>query len=85
MTETASSSLADQLCSDDEKAALLRLQQLTADGDRAALEGAREHLVLRLRRSSDDYAATAALGLVNKALSEVGWQDPYNWKHRRKP
>ena len=34
------------------------VQQLVAAGDKAALEEARDELVLRLRRSSDDYGAT---------------------------
>jgi uncharacterized protein len=61
------------------------VQQLVAAGNRAALEEARDELVLRLRRSSDDYSATSALNLANRALAEVGWPDPFNWKHRRKP
>jgi hypothetical protein len=61
------------------------VQQLAAGGDKPALEEARDELVVRLRRSSDDYGATAALNLLNQALAEVGWRDPFNWKHRRKP
>ena len=61
------------------------VQELASGGDRAALHEAREELVARIYHRSDDYAATAALTLVNKALAEVGWVDPYSWKHRRKP
>ncbi|HET9059196.1 MAG TPA: hypothetical protein VFN61_04690 [Acidimicrobiales bacterium] len=49
------------------------------------LAQAREHLVARIYARSDDFAATAALQLVNKALAEVGWPDPFSWKHRKKP
>ena len=59
--------------------------ELAAAGDREALEGARAELLSRIYERSDDYQATAALTLVNKALAAVGWPDPYNWKHRRKP
>jgi hypothetical protein len=65
-----------------EKAAVT---QLAAAGDRHELEGARHYLVWRLQQCTDDYQATAALNLVNKALAQVGWYDPYPWKHRRKP
>lgn len=58
---------------------------LVAAGDRAGLEQFRSDLVRRISSASDDYEATAELGLVNRALAEVGWSDPYNWKHRRKP
>jgi hypothetical protein len=58
--------------------------QLAAVG-RDNLERARAELVRRIYQRSDDYEATAALSLVNKALAAVGWEDPYNWKHRRKP
>jgi len=59
--------------------------ELASSGDRSALEHAREELVARIYARSDDYEATAALNLVNKALAAVGWYDPYFWKHRRKP
>jgi hypothetical protein len=58
--------------------------QLGAAG-REALEAARAELVRRIYMRSDDYRATAALSLVNKALVALGWEDPYNWKRRRKP
>ncbi|MGH9106509.1 MAG: hypothetical protein ACRDZX_11880 [Acidimicrobiales bacterium] len=59
--------------------------ELAAAGDRAQLERARAELVTRIRQRSDDYEATAALSLVNRALATLGWPDPYSWKHRRKP
>jgi hypothetical protein len=61
------------------------IAELLALGDRHDLEQARAELVSRIYQRSDDYQATAALALVNKALAAVGWPDPYNWKHRRKP
>lgn len=67
---------------DELEAAVKKLAQA---GDRNALEGAQADLVQRIYERSDDFQATAALSLVNKALAAVGWPDPYNWKHRRKP
>jgi hypothetical protein len=61
------------------------VQELASSGDRDALEHARADLVARIHLRSDDYVATGALNLVNRALAVVGWVDPYNWKHRRKP
>lgn len=59
--------------------------QLAAAGDRDDLEAARQQLLARIYVRSDDFQATAALQLVNKALAKVGWQGHYSWKHRRKP
>jgi hypothetical protein len=59
--------------------------ELAAAGDREGLESARTDLLSRIQQRSDDYAATSALTLVNKALAVVGWADPYSWKHRRRP
>jgi hypothetical protein len=59
--------------------------QLVAAGDQASLQRAQSELVQRVRERSDDFAATAALSLVNKALASVGWADPFSWKHRRNP
>jgi hypothetical protein len=59
--------------------------ELASAGDRNALEGARADLLGRIQQRSDDYAATSALTLVNKALAVVGWADPFSWKHRRRP
>jgi hypothetical protein len=61
------------------------VEQLAASGDRQALERAQAALVRRIHDRSDDFEATAALNLVNRALASVGWSDPYSWKHRRKP
>lgn len=60
-------------------------QQLATAGDRNDLETARQQLLARIYAHSDDFQATAALQLVNKALAKVGWHDQYSWKHRRKP
>jgi hypothetical protein len=60
-------------------------EELAATADRAALEQAQAELVQRVHERSDDFTATAALSLVNKALAKVGWVDPFSWKHRRKP
>lgn len=61
------------------------VSQLASSGDQGELESARQYLVWRIQQRSDDYQATAALTLVNRALARVGWHDPYAWKHRRKP
>jgi hypothetical protein len=61
------------------------VEKLAQAGDREALERAQNDLVQRIHVRSDDFQATAALSLVNKALAAVGWTDPYSWKHRRKP
>jgi uncharacterized linocin/CFP29 family protein len=61
------------------------VQKLAESGDRPALEGAQRDLVRRIHERSDDFEATAALALVNRALAAVGWTDPFSWKHRRKP
>jgi hypothetical protein len=61
------------------------VQQLVASGDRATLREAQSELVQRVRERSDDFVATAALSLVNRALAIAGWTDPFSWKHRRKP
>jgi len=75
--------LAGALGSDESLAAAV--QQLAAGGDRPALEKAQADLVQRIHERSDDFEATAALNLINRALASVGWSDPYSWKHRRKP
>jgi serine protease inhibitor len=58
---------------------------LCTKADKTELEAARQQLLERIYSRSDDYAATRALQLVNRALARAGWHDPYNWKHRRKP
>jgi hypothetical protein len=66
---------------DDTGAALDRLISL-AGKDRAALVAARDAFARRLHAHSDDYAATGALRLLNRALSRFGWADPYDWRGR---
>jgi hypothetical protein len=61
------------------------VQDLVAAGDRSGLEKARAALVGRISLRSDDFAATADLSAVNKALAGLGWDNPYSWSHRRKP
>jgi hypothetical protein len=68
----------------DRPAAAEELIQLAA-GDRTALAEARQQFVRRLHARTDDYDATAALLVVNRALARIGWVDPYCWKNRRKP
>lgn len=62
---------------------------LLAAGDRAALERARNRYAGRLHGQPDDWEATAALRLLNRALAELKWTDPLDWKQRwarhRKP
>lgn len=53
-----------------------------AGSDRTALVAARDAFARRLRDHSDDYAATGALRLLNRALSSYGWTDPYDWRQR---
>lgn len=59
-----------------------------AGGDRAALESARDSVAASVRRRVDDFEATAALRLLNRALSEMPPTDPFDWqvrweKHRK--
>lgn len=61
------------------------VKSLAESADRSSLEVAQAELVRRVRLRSDDYQATAGLSLVNRALALTGWQNPYDWKHRRKP
>ncbi|MDQ6782890.1 MAG: hypothetical protein M3063_05490 [Actinomycetota bacterium] len=60
-----------------------------AGDDRDALEAARNRLAHRLHGHADDYAATAALTLLNRSLVRYGWSERYDWKVRwaknRKP
>lgn len=53
-----------------------------AGGDREALEEARNRIARRMHGNVGDVAAGAALALLNKALVQVGWHDPYQWKQR---
>jgi hypothetical protein len=56
-----------------------------ADGDRASIEEARNVYARHLHGRSDDWTATGALALLNRALTASGWIDPFDWKGRRKP
>lgn len=60
-----------------------------AGGDRQVLEAARDRVAARVRRQVDDFEATAALRLLNRALSETPPTDPFDWQvrweRRRKP
>jgi hypothetical protein len=61
--------------------AVRRLVSL-AGNDRASLVAARDAFARRLHGHADDYAATAALRLLNRALAAYGWHDPYDWRSR---
>jgi hypothetical protein len=63
------------------EAALDRLIAL-AGPDRAGLVAARDAFARRLHAHSADYAATAALRLLNRSLSKYSPPDPYDW-HKR--
>jgi hypothetical protein len=60
-----------------------------ADGDRGAIEAARDRYVTRLHSRPDDFAATAALTVLNRALAAEPPEEPLDWKRRwargRKP
>ena len=71
-------SLAGDGDGDDAVRRLVRL----AGNDRAALVAARDAFARRLHSHADDYAATAALRLLNRALAAYGWRDPYDWRSR---
>jgi hypothetical protein len=66
----------------DRESAVNELVRLVG-GDVASLELARHALVSRLRRRSNDYAATQGLTLINAAFSEIGWADPVEWQPRK--
>jgi hypothetical protein len=65
----------------DGEAAVARLVE-AAGGDRAAIEAARDEVARRLHGNAGDWAATSALGLLNKTLVSMGWYDKYDWKIR---
>jgi hypothetical protein len=60
-----------------------------AGGDRSVVEAARDRVAAQLRWRVDDFEATAALRLLNRALSQVPPTDPFDWQVRwerhRKP
>jgi hypothetical protein len=66
----------------DRESAVDELVRLVGD-DLAGLERARHALVARLRRRSNDYAATQGLTLINAAFSRIGWADPVEWQPRK--
>jgi hypothetical protein len=66
----------------DRESAVNELVRLV-DGDVSSLEAARHALVGRLRRRSNDYAATQGLTLINAAFSRIGWADPVEWQPRK--
>ncbi|HET9689655.1 MAG TPA: hypothetical protein VFP61_00775 [Acidimicrobiales bacterium] len=70
----------------DEAAA--RLLEL-AGGDRRAIEAVRDRYARHLHGRADDFAATAALTICNRALAAERPADPLDWKRRwargRKP
>jgi hypothetical protein len=53
-----------------------------AGGDRRAVEAARDEVAARLHAAVDDWDATAALTLLNRALSEMPRFDPLDWRIR---
>jgi hypothetical protein len=53
-----------------------------ADGDRLALESARNEVADRLHSSVDDWSSTAALTLLNRALAAMPRNDPLDWRVR---
>ena len=53
-----------------------------AGGDRALLEAARDQMAARVRAAVDDFGATAALTLLNRALSDLPRHDPLDWRVR---
>ncbi len=60
-----------------------------AGGDRQLLEAARDKVAARLHGRADDWDATAALTMLNRALSRMPRTDPLDWRvrwaHHRKP
>lgn len=69
---------------EDRAAATAELVAL-CQGDRGAIEQARDRYARRLHGHSEDWDATAALTVLNRALAAFGWIDHYGWKGRRKP
>lgn len=65
----------------DSDGAVARLIE-AADGDRAAIEAARDDVARKLHGRAGDWSATAALTLLNKAVVSLGWYDKFEWKSR---
>jgi hypothetical protein len=57
--------------------------------DREAIESARDRVAARLHRNVEDFAATATLTVLNRALARIPRNDPLDWRVRwskhRKP
>ena len=53
-----------------------------AGGDRNALVSARDQVAAHLHGNVDDFEATAALQVLNRALSNIPIIDPLDWKVR---
>ncbi|MHB1534019.1 MAG: hypothetical protein ACYC1D_05290 [Acidimicrobiales bacterium] len=74
--------------SPDRAGAVAELTAAAGD-DLGALEAARDRYARHLHGRSDDWEATAALTLLNRAVASVGKRDPFDWKERwgrhRKP
>jgi len=68
----------------DPAAAAAELVTLS-EGRRDVLEATRDRYARRLHGHSDDWEATAALTVLNRALAAFGWVDHYGWKGRRRP
>jgi hypothetical protein len=72
----------------DQQNAVARLIDL-AGGDRQLMEAARDRTAALLHTRVDDWNATAALTLLNRALSRMPRHDPLDWRERwsrhRKP
>jgi hypothetical protein len=60
-----------------------------AGPDRAAIESARDRVAAQLHRNVEDFQATAALTVLNRALARIPRNDPLDWRVRwskhRKP
>jgi hypothetical protein len=65
----------------DRNAILGELIRLAGD-EPGPLHGARAILVGRIRRQSEDYAATGGLTLVNAAIARLGWHGDFTWLPR---
>jgi hypothetical protein len=53
-----------------------------AGGDRQTVEAARDQMASHLHNAVDDWAATAALTLLNRTLAAMPRHDPLDWRVR---
>jgi hypothetical protein len=57
--------------------------------DRPTLVAARDQVAARLHNQVDDFSATGALTLINRALAQLPPVEPFDWRvrwsRRRKP